>query len=161
AISSFVALTLGPMIAARLPEDRPPGRVGRALRATGARGAALYQRLLVLALDRAGWLLALCLLIAVAAAWGATQLRGELTPAEDRGLLVVRLDGPDGVGLAYVDRQLDQALEHLQPLREQGLIQNVFTITGRYDPNGAEIVAPLVDWDQRTRSQQEIARAGA
>jgi hydrophobic/amphiphilic exporter-1 (mainly G- bacteria), HAE1 family len=157
AISSFVALSLGPMIAARLPEDRAPGRLGRALAGVGDHSLVLYRRLIAHALDRAWWLLALCLGTAALGAWGYTQLRSELTPAEDRGVLVVRLDGPDGVGLSYVDRQLEDVLERMQPLKDEGLVENIFTITGRFDPNRAEIVAPLVDWGLRDKSQAQIA----
>lgn len=102
-------------------------------------------------------MLALCLLAAVAAAFGAMKLPQELVPAEDLGVLTVRLDGPDGVGLAYTDRQLEQALTAVTPLQAEGLVTQVFTITGRWDPHRAEIVAPLADWSARAATQQQLA----
>ncbi|MCU0763871.1 MAG: efflux RND transporter permease subunit, partial [Hydrogenophaga sp.] len=156
AISSFVALSLGPMISSRLPEAKPPGALWRRLTAWGNRGIALYDRWLTVALQRAWWVLALCLLLAGGAAATYTQLNQELTPTEDRGVLVIRFDGPDGVGLAYSDRQLEAALAAVQPLQDEGLVENLFTITGRWDFNRAEIVAPLTDWSERSVSQAEL-----
>src|SRR5690606_15028632 len=48
-------------------------------------------------------------------------------------------------------------LATVTPLRDEGLVSTIYTITGRYDMNRVEIVAPLIDWDARERSQQEIA----
>ncbi|MFT6591011.1 MAG: HAE1 family hydrophobic/amphiphilic exporter-1 [Rhodoferax sp.] len=157
ALSSFVALTLGPMIASRLPEDRPPGPIWRRLTAFGMYGVRGYQRLLALCLRQAWGVLALCLVLAGAAAYLFTQLATELTPAEDRGVLSIRMESPDGVGLAYTDRQLELALAAVTPLRDEGLVENVFTITGRYDLNRGAITAPLIDWGQRNVSQAVLA----
>lgn len=157
AISSFVALTMGPMIASRLPPDRPPGPLWRRATAAGERAVRGYRRALMQCL-RHGWLVAgVCIGIAALGALVFTQLDSELTPEEDRGVLSVRLDGPDGVGLDYSDRQLEEALAAVVPLQREGLVRNIFTITGRYDLNRAEIVAPLVDWGERNVSQARLA----
>ncbi|MEB0135068.1 efflux RND transporter permease subunit [Actimicrobium sp. CCC2.4] len=156
AISSFVALTLGPMIASRLPEEKPPGPLWRKLSHWGERAANAYARCLAIALRRAWWVVAACGLLAGAAVWSYTQLNSELTPTEDRGLLSIRMEGPSGVGLGYIDRQLEQALAIVTPLQDEGLVQNIFTITGRYDLNRAEIVAPLTDWSKRSVSQAQL-----
>ncbi len=157
AISGFSALSLGPMIAARLPEAAPPGAFGRRLRATGERARRGYERALDACLRHAWWVVAACALFTVAGAFVYTQLQQELTPSEDRGVLTVRLDGPDGTGLAYSDRQLEAALAALRPLQAEGVVTSVFTITGRNDPNRAEIVAPLTDWGERSASQAELS----
>lgn len=156
AISSFVALSLGPMIASRLPEEKPPGRVWLKLSGWGDRAVKTYAGWLATALSRAWWVAAVCGLLACAAAWSYTQLNQELTPTEDRGLLSIRLEGPNGVGLSYTDRQLEQALAVVTPLQDEGLVQNIFTITGRWDLNRAEIVAPLTDWGDRAVSQAQL-----
>jgi HAE1 family hydrophobic/amphiphilic exporter-1 len=157
AISSFVALSLGPMIASRLPEEGAPGPLWRRFSALGASAARAYQHALTLCLRRAWVVLAVCVALAAAAAVLFTHLKAELTPAEDRGVLSIRLDGPEGVGLAYSDRQLEQALAAVRPLQQQGLVTNIFTITGRYDFNRAEITAPLADWGERSVSQADLA----
>ena len=65
--------------------------------------------------------------------------------------------GPDGVGLSYVERQGDRMENTLLPLMENGEIEALYTIVGRWDPNIVFINARLAPWDQRARSQQEIA----
>src|SRR5690606_2132130 len=156
-LSAFVALTLAPMIAARLPGDRAPGRIERGLAAIGRPVARAYERSLRFALRHAWAVVALCVVLALLAVAGFGRLAQQLTPAEDRGVLQVRLTGPDGSSLAYMDRQLERALAAVMPLRDEGLVTTIYTITGRYDMNRVEIVAPLVDWDARKPSQQDIA----
>ena len=157
AISGFVALSLGPLLASRLPAAREPGPIGRRLTALGDRSVATYERVLARCL-RGAWVVALgCVALAAVAGVLYTQMDQELTPPEDRGVLTVRLDGPDGVGLSYSDRQLEAALAAVTPLQEEGLVENIFTITGQYDFNRAQIIAPLTDWDDRDASQAELA----
>jgi hydrophobe/amphiphile efflux-1 (HAE1) family protein len=157
AISSFVALTMGPMIASRFLTDRPPGPLWRRATAAGGRVVRGYRRVLAQCLRRA-WLVAVtCLALAGLGVLVFTQIDSELTPEEDRGVLTVRLDGPDGVGLDYIDRQLEEALAAVTPLQREGLVSNLFTITGRWDFNRAEITAPLVDWDERDVTQAQLA----
>ncbi len=156
-ISSFVALSMGPMITARLPPDKPPGRLKRSATAAGGRVLQGYDRVVGWTLDHAVWVGALCALVAAVAAVVFMRLPSELTPPEDRGQLVVRLDGPDGVNLAYSDRQLERALLAIEPLQRAGLVERIYTITGRWDIQRVEIIAPLVDWDERDESQAEIA----
>ena len=123
----------------------------------GCAAVRAYERTLAVGL-RHGWcVLAASAGLAVAAAWLYTTLDQELTPVEDRGVLTIRLDGPDGAGLAYSDRQLDLALAAVTPLRDAGLVQNLYTVTGRYDFNRAEIVAPLIDWSEREMTQAQLA----
>ncbi|MGH8663377.1 MAG: efflux RND transporter permease subunit [Burkholderiales bacterium] len=175
ALSAFVALSLAPMIASRIPDQRAEETaaapslgarfgsaigarwLGNALRASGAWMRDVYERGLRAVLNHPWWLLIACLLFAAAAVFGFGRLMQELVPAEDRGLLQIRLQGPDGTGLPYMDRQLETALLAVQPLLDKGVVSQVFTITGRYDPNRAEIIAPLVDWDERAMSQQDAA----
>ncbi|MCW5628254.1 MAG: efflux RND transporter permease subunit [Rhodoferax sp.] len=157
ALSSFVALSLGPMIASRLPAESEPGFVWRRLSAGGDRAVALYERMLAACLRHAWWVLAVSLALALGAALLYPRLAQELTPVEDRGVLSIRLDGPDGVGLAYSDRQIEQALAAVTPLQDEGLVENIYTITGFYDLNRGYIIAPLVDWDRRTVSQATLS----
>jgi len=157
AISSFVALSMGPMIAARLPPPRAPGPVWRRASAGGQRMVAAYDSAIGWALRHAWWVALICVAAAAASWFAFRALPTELTPPEDRGVLQVRLDGPDGVNLDYTDRQVEQAVAALEPLRQQGLIERIYTVTGRWDLQRGEVVAPLVDWDERDASQQELA----
>lgn len=81
----------------------------------------------------------------------------ELLPREDRGAIIIMMQGPDGVGLEYMDRQAVRAEALLEPLRERGEIENIFSIVGRWDLNRNYIIAPLTEWGTR-RNQLEIAK---
>ena len=155
-ISSFVALSLVPALAARLPEGPPARR--RRLTALGRWLAGLYARTLRLALN------APVVAGAVALAFGAFAwalfgiLDEELIPPEDRGVVRVFATGPDGVSLAYSDRQADRIEAILQPYVDSGEIEHVLTTVGRWDLNRVFAIAPLAPWDRRARSQQEIMK---
>ncbi len=68
------------------------------------------------------------------------------------------LQGPDGVGLDYMDKQAAKVEAILRPLQDKGEIGNVLSIVGRWDLNRVWVVAPLAPWSERTRSQAQIAR---
>ncbi|WP_418315549.1 efflux RND transporter permease subunit [Piscinibacter sakaiensis] len=156
-ISSFVALSLAPMMASRIDVLARPGRLGAALGSFGATVATGFDRALDAALRHRLVVIVLALLLAIAAGLTLRSIPQELAPAEDRGVLMLMLRGPDGTGLRYTDRQMEQALRALDPLVDEGLVGSVFTITGRWDPNRGLIIAPLRDWADRDISQQQIA----
>jgi len=161
-ISSFVALTLVPMLSSKLP-DRPrkgPARgIAAVLHAIGRAGLKIYTVPLDLVL-RAPILVFVSCAAVITLAYGAySDLGEELVPEEDRGKITVRLTGPDGVGLPYTDRQVEQVEKILKPYVEQGVVERLFTITGRYDLNRGQVDAPLIPWDERTVSEGEIAKA--
>jgi hydrophobe/amphiphile efflux-1 (HAE1) family protein len=157
-ISSFVALTMVPMLASRLGSAtaKRRGRAGRLLDRLGGSLSRAY----VWVLDRilAGPLvvIAASCLVFIGAAMTYPHLGEELLPPEDRGQLTVWMVGPDGVGLQYTDRQVERAEEVLRPLLADGTIQEMFSVSGRYDVNRGYILAPLKPWDERTVTQQEL-----
>ena len=160
-ISSFVALSLAPMMASRIDIIAQPGRLQARLQALGGRLAKGYARVLDVLLRHPLPVFMVALVIAVAAGASYNNLRQELAPREDRGVLSIWLSGPDGVGLNYTDRQVEQAIQALQPLVDEGLVTNVFSITGSWDPNRGTIIAPLRDWSLRTgdaEGQAALAR---
>ncbi|MCP5372476.1 MAG: efflux RND transporter permease subunit [Hyphomicrobiales bacterium] len=157
AISSLVALTLGPMLASRLPAKAKAADSKPSLRAAlGRRLMAGYRRMLEFTLSARLLVLGGTVAVAMVAFALYPSIDRELLPKEDRGALLLMMQGPDGVGLDYMDRQSAQAEALLEPLRRSGEVQNVFAIVGRWDLNRVFIVAPLADWDARDRSQAEI-----
>lgn len=157
AISSFVALSLGCMLASRLPMRADDGADGGFLASLGSRATAAYSRLLEFTLSARFMILAGAILLASTAVAIFPTLDEELLPSEDRGVILITMQGPDGVGLEYMDRQSAQAEALLEPLRERGEITHVLSIVGRWDLNRVYIIAPLAPWSERTRSQAEIA----
>ncbi len=155
-LSSFVALTLGPMLASRLPavaHDGGGGLLGRA----GTALAGLYRRLLDLALAAPIVVVALCAVFAVASVGVFTALPEELTPPEDRGSMFIVVNAPQGAGLDFTGRQLRQVEEAVAPLLDTGEVERIFTIAGTSGANSGFVIIGLAPWEDRARSQQEIA----
>ncbi|MGF1625502.1 MAG: efflux RND transporter permease subunit [Alphaproteobacteria bacterium] len=155
-ISSFVALSLCPMLAARLPGRKPDAEGKRLLPRLGHRAARTYAWTLDRALAAPLVTLALAGVVAFAA-WGVfSSLSEELLPPEDRGTVFIGVDAPPGAGLAFTDAQVDKVEAILQPLVDSGEATNMFSIVGRGSSNSAFVILRLADWGSRARSQQEI-----
>ncbi len=160
AISSFVALSLCPMLASRIRAgegDRPGPASGR-FAAAGRRVERLYRRFLDFTLSARLLVLGGAGVAALAALALFPTIDEELLPREDRGAIYIMMQGPDGVGLDYMDRQAAKAEALLKPLQDRGEVTAALSIVGRWDLNRVWIVAPLAPWTGRSRSQDEIAR---
>ncbi|MDC3316539.1 efflux RND transporter permease subunit, partial [bacterium] len=153
AISSFVALSLVPALMARLGK---PENIG--LEATQPN---LVQRLYSAALRTVLNFPLMSIIVSVGLAAAAasvyTSLDSELLPTEDRGKLNMFARGPAGVGLPYTERQSDQIEAIFQPYLESGVIDQLYTVAGRWDPNIIYVVGTLKPWNEREISQQELA----
>jgi len=158
-ISSFVALSLCPMLASRMPNGSATKPATGPLAAVGRRLVGLYGQILDFTLSARVLVLGAAALAALAALLLFPSIDEELLPKEDRGYILVSMQGPDGVGLDYMDRQSARAEAILEPLLQSGEITNILSIVGRWDLNRNWIIAPLADWSERSRSQAEIARA--
>ena len=155
-ISSLVALTLVPMLIARIPSSEGGLLKFRFLYRIGNSLRAAYVAVLDRVLQAPLVFVAICCLAIVGAAITYPKLGEELLPSEDRGRLTVWLVGPDGVGLQYTDRQVERVEKVMQPLIDKGVVKDLFTISGRYDINRGYILAPLVDWSERKQTQQQL-----
>ncbi len=170
-LSSFVALSLVPALAARIDltggsaargeGEASRGKLGgtvRRLNHFGGRIRGRYSRILSGCLNRPWLTLGLSVGLAVAAGLLYNTLGNELVPDEDRGTVSIRAQGPDGVGLDFMDGELDEVEEVLQPLVDQGIITSTLSIVGRYDPNRLQVEAQLLDWDEREIGQTALVQ---
>jgi len=164
ALSAVVALTLCPMLASRILNEHDPNAGGktplllRPVEAVGAAGARLYYRLLDAALAAPMVVLLGACLFAGAAGVVYTQLPEQLTPTEDRGVIPVALSAPAGVSIEYMDAQVRQVEAAALPLLESGEARNIFLFAGRNGASSGFMFITLTPWEERTRSQGEIAR---
>lgn len=164
-ISSFVALTLCPVLAAKLPEGRrraagavppPPGPLKRVWSRAGNMAGGFYFRTLELALKFRWIVIAGALVFAGFAYTLFLLLPQELTPAEDRGVISISARAPQGVNLGYMAEQVAKIEEILQDYQRTGEVTNVLSFVGRGGTNSASVIATLAPWDKRKRSQQQI-----
>ena len=154
-ISSFVALSLVPALAAKF-DLRTSGDRSDRLSRWGSRMRDRYIAALTWCLDRGKAVVGGAVLVTGLTALLFTQLDSELVPDEDRGVIEVDATGPDGVGLDFMDRELDEIEMVLQPYLDSGEIESTFSIVGRYDPNRVRVTAQLADWGERDRGQSAI-----
>jgi len=156
-LSSITALTLCPVLASRMlraEKHKPRGPVvwvGRKL-------AGVYAWSLRGALNAPMVALALAGFFAMTAVLLFPTLRQELTPPEDRALILLSVQAPQGVALDYTDGKMRQIEAIMAPLQDSGEMVNVFAIVGQGgQDNRGFMVATLADWAARDRSQQDIA----
>ncbi len=158
AISTFVALTACPALASKVlrkgtapaPQDTqaPRGMVQKTYAALLAR--ALRMPLVVLAL---------ALTVTGGAALFYDGLPRELAPREDRGVGFVPLTAPQGSTVEYSDQAARQVEEILQPMRDEGIIETVFTFTGWGNRAWRSfVVFRLAPWDERTTPISDVVR---
>ena len=155
AISSFVALSLVPALMARLGKSKQIAKTDITQKPN------ILQRCYAFILTKAlnyPWAAALTsVAIAVLAGSAFTQLESEILPTEDRGKINMFARGPAGVGLPYTERQADQIEAIFQPYLESGVIDRLYSVAGRWDPNIIYLVGTLKPWEERDISQQDIA----
>jgi HAE1 family hydrophobic/amphiphilic exporter-1 len=163
-LSMIVALTLAPMLASRILREHE-GEVGyttnpvlRWIEQVGVRGERLYHRILDAALAAPAVVVAAALIFAAAAAATYTFLPEQLTPVEDRGVIPISVQGPQGVSVDYLDAQLRQVEAAAQPLLASGEATNVFQLAGQQSSNSGFVMLTLAPWEERSRSQQEIGQ---
>ena len=160
-ISGFVALTLTPMLCAKiLRMQHQHGKAfemfERAFNALAERYALLLRR----AVDhRVAVLLGTVAVVAVTVfaflIFPPTRLQNELIPEDDRGFFLIVVRGPEGASLPYTDgyvRQVEGILGHTPGVR------GYFTIVGGFagGVNSAFVGVIMEDWGKRPPVAQTI-----
>ncbi|MBY5316957.1 MMPL family transporter [Rhizobium leguminosarum] len=155
-LSSIVALTLCPMLASRMltkPMLEDHGLLGR----FGGALADLYKWALHGCLNAPFVVILFSVIFAGAALVAFSTVKSELTPEEDRSLVMMRLTTPQGSSLEYTRDKMQLVEEYLQPLVDSGDIRNVFSISGQGGSlNSGFMVLTLASWGERQRTQTEI-----
>lgn len=165
AISGFVALTLSPMMAARvLRPQASEGRLKRTLASGVARLSDGYMRLLRPTMEsrRAS---ALCLGVGLmwvaAGVWLYFVADEELMPKNDRDAVIVITEAPEGSTIEHMDRYQKMVEEAMLSIPE---VRRNFSVVGLGigTPgvvNRGVVLSQLVPRSERDRSQSEIAES--
>lgn len=161
AISTFVALTACPALASKILRARKQSD-GAPL-ATTAHPEGPVQRAYAALLRYCLRMPLVVIVLGTAISGGAfffyDSLPRELAPREDRGVGFIPLTAPQGSTTAYTDRAAQQVEALLDPLREEGTIETVFTFTGWGNRAWRSfVVFRLAPWEAREKSASEVAR---
>ncbi|MDO1584468.1 efflux RND transporter permease subunit [Rhizobium oryzicola] len=155
-LSSITALTLCPMLASRMltkPMVEPKGILSR----FGDLFSGVYGCSLRFCLNAPLVVIAVSIVFSLTAYTAFGLVKNELTPREDRAMVMLRLNAPQGVSLEYTQDQLKRVEENLQPLLDSGEIRNIFSISGMNNSsNNGFMVLTLAPWGERERSQNDI-----
>ncbi|MBA3813399.1 MAG: efflux RND transporter permease subunit [Alphaproteobacteria bacterium] len=162
-ISGFVALTLTPMMCSRLlvahhHEEVNGNWLKRSYQKFSEKtGEWLdkldknYARVLSSILMKRLWVVCGALSVVLIGVYLAYQLKTELMPREDQGVLNTYADAPYGATLKYVDKyalQMDQVLGSVPELEKRMTVVQVGDMT--YSQN------TMVPWEKRDRSCNAI-----
>jgi multidrug efflux pump len=155
-VSGFVALTLSPMMCAKLLKHQPKrNAISSAIE--GAldgitRGYAAVLRFTL----RNRWIVLLAYAVIAALCYQlVTSMKRELSPTEDRGTIVSIINGPDGASIGYTLKYGKQLEEIAKGIPE---IDRAFVVAG--NPTVAQGIAfwRLTDWDNRQRKVPDIIK---
>ncbi|HET8727393.1 MAG TPA: efflux RND transporter permease subunit [Alphaproteobacteria bacterium] len=156
-VSGFVALTLSPMMCAKLLKGHQKhGRVYMALERFFDGMTSGYGRLLALTLKIKPLVVLIAAGVAGAAYFLFVSLPSELAPIEDRGALFVSARAPEGATIEYTTRYARQIGTILA---QQEAADNVFVVVGFGQPTRAFSFSSLDPWDEREIAQQEVVQA--
>ena len=160
-ISAFVALTMTPMLSAKLLKNREKQNAFYNFTEPFFVWLnELYDKSLGMFM-KVKWIsFPLVLLMGVGIYFFFTQLQTELVPIEDRGEIRVNLIGPEGATFGYMDRVVEDLASQFRsevPKEEWTSITSVTSPGfGTANTNSAFIRFYLTDAAQRNRTQQEI-----
>ncbi len=155
-VSGFVALTLTPMMCSKLLRHEPqPNRFDRLMEAILVGLSARYATALRWVLLRR-WLVILVMLASGVASWLLFKnMRSELAPVEDRGVIFTSVSAPDGSTLEYTQRYM-QAIERIGMSYPE--FDRVFVVTGNPTVSQGIAILRTVDWSERERKTPDLVR---
>lgn len=162
-ISSFVALTLAPMLSSNLLKKREKHNwFYRKTEPFFVKLNTLYGNLLE-SFMRFRWAAFIIVLVAAGGIYALlNELPNELAPLEDRAQFRVIASGPEGATFEYMDFYVNQVVNALdEEVPEKSTIVSI-TSPGwgaSSSVNSAFIIVRLKDAEQRARSQTEIVQA--
>lgn len=155
AFSSFVALSLSPMIASKvLKRSAQPSFAERAVDGVFSAIRAGYRATLRAALGARIFVMMIFCILAGGTWWLFQQLPAEYAPKEDRGAFFVIVNGPEGATYSYMKEYMDEIERRLIPYTESGEFERLLVRAPRtfanYETfNTGIIIVVLNDWDKR------------
>ncbi|MET3661628.1 efflux RND transporter permease subunit [Aquamicrobium ahrensii] len=153
-ISGVVALTVTPMMSARLLKSGNPSRFAAFVDRTFDRIANRYERLVSGSLNYRPVTLMIVIALVSVTGFMFFKTSSELAPEEDVGALFSLVTGPRYATSDYTSLYLDQAYELTKDLPELRAAFSVVGIGG--GTNSGFAIWAFKDWAERARSQKEL-----
>ncbi|MBV1689281.1 efflux RND transporter permease subunit [Novosphingobium sp. G106] len=162
-ISGFLALTLSPMLCSKLLKANTHSGLSARIEHILDRITDTYARSLDSSLRRWIPVAGATAVLLVVGAFLFTRVESELVPAEDTGVIEVRLSAPEGTSFAELDRSVGEAEQAIIPLVGKGGVRGMNArVPGGFglteDFNQSNMLVFLNHWDERSTSSQDIAQ---
>jgi hydrophobe/amphiphile efflux-1 (HAE1) family protein len=165
-VSSFVALTLSPMLGSKFLRKEPKQNfLVRNFDKFFKSFSKFYQETLIFWLDRKKTIILFIILIIVGSGALYTVAKKELMPMEDRGVYLVLGFTDEGSSFEYTEKRAEDVEKRLIPLLEakdspyKRLIMRVPGFgSNKNSFNSFIIIALLDDWKNRKQSSQNVMR---
>jgi len=156
-VSGFVALTLSPMMSSQLLRHNPnPGWFDRTMERVLTRISEGYGALLSWSL-KARWLVLLVMVGSAAGSWWLVKnMKQELAPLEDRGVILTVINGPDGATMDYT-RKYTEAIERIGE-GYTAEFDRIFSVMGNPTVAQANVFLRARPWEERNKTTLEVAR---
>jgi len=160
-ISSFVALTLTPMLSSKILKKRETHNVFYRATEPFFKGLNELYRISLAAFLKVRWMAFVVILMSAGFIyWMGTSLQTELAPLEDRGRARIIVSAQEGATFEYMDRYIDEIVGVMvEQIPEREAIISVTSpgFGASSSVNSGFITLVLSDASQRARSQQQIA----
>ncbi len=155
-VSGFVALTLTPMMCSKLLRHNPkPNRFDRGMEWLLVAMTRGYEQTLRWILGQR-WIVLIVMVAAASTSWWLfSTAKSELSPLEDRGVILATVNAPDGATMAYTERYM-QAIERIGMAYAE--FDRVFVVTGNPTVSQGISFMRAVDWSERKKTTLELAR---
>jgi len=155
-VSGVVALTLTPMMCSIMLRHNPkPNFFDRSIERVLIRLTNGYSRLLDWTL-KVRWLVVLVAIGSGVVSWVVLgDIKRELSPIEDRGVIVAQVNAPDGATLDYTNRYA-RAIERVGESYPE--FDRIFSTVGNPTVAQGNIFFRTTPWEERKRTTLEIAR---
>jgi len=155
-VSGFVALTLSPMMCSRLlRHEERRGPITAAIERFLDRLTENYRRLLQWTLRRGLLIGGVFTAVAVLCGVLFVNMKQELSPIEDRGVIFTVISGPDGASLEYTENYARRIESIGKTLPE---VDRVFVVAGNPTVDQAVAFLRTVDWSERDRKTVQMIR---
>jgi multidrug efflux pump len=154
-VSSFVALTLTPMLCAKiLVVPKSHGRLFNIFERTFQRITDVYGGALAWALGHRWSIVGGAGAAVVLAGIVFVNLEREFVPPDDRGFFTIITVAPEGASLEYTDEYQRRVEEVLSRTDDVEAYFSIVGFGGRV--NGGIVFVRLTDWSERARSVQDV-----
>lgn len=160
--SSVVALTLTPMLCSKmLKQEDKSSLMIRVVNAVIGFFEKIYDYALRAVAKAKIITIAAFIAICILTVWGWMHLPSEYEPEEDRAVIMLRMQAPEGTNYYTMSGYANQTTDVVFPLLEQGLAKNLMVVVPTFgDSEGAVnrgfAILELQEWANRNKSARAI-----